>query len=374
LSTDGNRYEELDSLRGVAALSVVINHFSLTFTSSLILKYFGAFGHEAVIFFFVLSGFVLSLGFKNGTKFGYKDFMLKRFIRIYFPYWAAIILMFIVSPIINNHNINMSEWFDSIWTHNNLTISSILNHVILLGSFDAHETLPVIWSLTYEMRISFFIPLMALIILKFSWKHSIIVGITVASLGVTLTDFFEGTNYYFTMYYLFMFIIGSIIAKYRNEIIFFYNGFHLYNKLFLFCIGILCYFGSQRLRFIFSWEEPYREILNDLFATIGSSIFIIFAISSTFASKVLNNTFLKFLGKISYSLYLFHTIVLLTIIHLFYSKMSSTMLIVTSFVFTLILSTIAYYLFEYPSIKLAKKIRINKNIKSFRTEKKILTE
>lgn len=368
------RFEELDSLRGLAALSVVINHFSLTFTSSLVLKYFGAFGHEAVIFFFVLSGFVLSLGFKNGSVLGYKQFMLKRFIRIYFPYWAAIISMFIISSNIYYHNINISEWYDSIWTHNNLTISNIFNHVILLGSFDTHETLPVIWSLTYEMRISFFIPLMALFIIKFNWKQSMIIGLIIASLGVTLTDYFESTNYFLTMYYLFMFIIGSIIAKYHNEIISFYNNFRVYNKLCLFCIGILCYFGSQRLRFIFSWNEPYREILNDFFAIIGSSIFIIIAISSTIASKTLNNTVLKFLGKISYSLYLFHTIILLTTVRLFYSKMSSTMLIVTSLIFTLILSTISYYLFEYTSIKLAKNIKADEKIINLKSNKKIMTE
>ncbi|MEH7247503.1 acyltransferase family protein, partial [Neobacillus niacini] len=74
-----NRLEELDSLRGIASLTVVIHHTLLTlpiflaahqheqinstivkiFTNSPLHIIWG--GHEAVILFFVLSGFVLSL-------------------------------------------------------------------------------------------------------------------------------------------------------------------------------------------------------------------------------------------------------------------------------------------------------------------------
>jgi len=76
-----DRFEQLDSLRGLAALSVVVNHFlnilpgifdnpnDFWFLKYTPLHLFWA-GHEAVIFFFVLSGFVLSLQFfKKKLKF-----------------------------------------------------------------------------------------------------------------------------------------------------------------------------------------------------------------------------------------------------------------------------------------------------------------
>ncbi len=61
------RYEELDSLRGLAALSVFFSHMYLMFNESMVSTFlfeygpFRAFiaGSEAVILFFVLSGFVL---------------------------------------------------------------------------------------------------------------------------------------------------------------------------------------------------------------------------------------------------------------------------------------------------------------------------
>ncbi len=89
------RYEELDSARGLAALSVVFHHFLLIFplffidtfndkTASTVnlLKYsplhvFWA-GHEAVIFFYILSGFVLALPFYSAKKFQYFPYLVKR--------------------------------------------------------------------------------------------------------------------------------------------------------------------------------------------------------------------------------------------------------------------------------------------------------
>lgn len=63
-----SRFDQIDSIRGLAALSVVISHLSLVIPNVYIvqklkntpLHIFWA-GHEAVILFFILSGFVLAL-------------------------------------------------------------------------------------------------------------------------------------------------------------------------------------------------------------------------------------------------------------------------------------------------------------------------
>ena len=66
------RMHELDSLRGIAALTVILDHFVAAYVgtlhglkgpSSRIITYFALHlftaGHEAVLLFFILSGFVL---------------------------------------------------------------------------------------------------------------------------------------------------------------------------------------------------------------------------------------------------------------------------------------------------------------------------
>ncbi len=80
-----NRLEELDSLRGIASLTVLIGHFigvftliqmdtsDLGFSNAInLLKYSPLHiiyaGHEAVILFLVLSGFVLALPYIKGKQ------------------------------------------------------------------------------------------------------------------------------------------------------------------------------------------------------------------------------------------------------------------------------------------------------------------
>ena len=92
------RYEELDALLGIAALSVVLWHFvCATYTipdqsarSFIMSLYFLVHGRAAVILFFILSGFVLSLPFLREPRPGYAGFAVRRICRIYLPYLARV--------------------------------------------------------------------------------------------------------------------------------------------------------------------------------------------------------------------------------------------------------------------------------------------
>src|ERR1700722_11258590 len=96
------RLEYLDSLRGLAAMQVLLGHclgifpifagaegatsnpvvWALIYTP-LHLFWNGA---QAVIFFFVLSGFVLALPYFNHRAPFYESYLVRRFFRIYVPY------------------------------------------------------------------------------------------------------------------------------------------------------------------------------------------------------------------------------------------------------------------------------------------------
>ena len=93
------RYPELDALRGIAALVVVIFHYLVMWHSATLfdtrlgsLLYPLVAGHEAVILFFLLSGFVLALPLLAGDQMPYSRFALRRVLRIYGPYLMALLL------------------------------------------------------------------------------------------------------------------------------------------------------------------------------------------------------------------------------------------------------------------------------------------
>jgi len=108
----------LDSFRGLAAIYVVFSHArwllwegygegyklhpeSYTFFNKFCVAFFGIFrfGHEAVIFFFVLSGFVIhysSSKYLNNEGLNVGLYLYKRFKRIYPPFILAIVLTFLL--------------------------------------------------------------------------------------------------------------------------------------------------------------------------------------------------------------------------------------------------------------------------------------
>jgi peptidoglycan/LPS O-acetylase OafA/YrhL len=89
-----SRLVEIDALRGVAALAVVLFHYTTHFT-----KLFGAsppptisfsMGHYGVNLFFIISGFVIFMTLEKTLR--PMDFVVSRFSRLFPTYWVAIVL------------------------------------------------------------------------------------------------------------------------------------------------------------------------------------------------------------------------------------------------------------------------------------------
>ena len=126
------RLEELDSLRGLAALTVVISHHLIVLPVFFnptnwhghipvnILKYTPLHllfaGHEAVILFFVLSGFVLSLPFHANKQGPYASFVIRRICRIYLPYIVSVAAAVIMCRLLSRGGIpELSPWLNLRW-------------------------------------------------------------------------------------------------------------------------------------------------------------------------------------------------------------------------------------------------------------------
>ena len=92
------RIQELDALRGLAALGVVLYHYTYNYNDlwghpeDFRLSFpWGAFGVEL---FFVISGFVILMTLEQSKNIG--KFVWNRFSRLYPAYWASMLLTFIV--------------------------------------------------------------------------------------------------------------------------------------------------------------------------------------------------------------------------------------------------------------------------------------
>lgn len=147
------RIEYLDSLRGLAALSVVVHHCFLlspvfwaahsrepilnplvwAFTYTPLHLFWD--GPEAVTFFFVLSGFVLALPYFGGRAPFYPSYLARRFFRIYVPYIVVVILSsgLLIFSLSKHPMAGTSEWFTRVWAHP-VDFKEYLNLVLMRGA------------------------------------------------------------------------------------------------------------------------------------------------------------------------------------------------------------------------------------------------
>ncbi|QDY44763.1 acyltransferase [Planococcus glaciei] len=176
------RYESLDSIRGIAALAVVFSHMFIVFPafySALSLQQNNqlivdllAFtplhllwsGHEAVVLFFILSGFVLSLPYLNNRKLVYTNYIVQRVFRIYIPYIVIILFSIILQSFLYTPGgiAGLSKWFNWMWM---LPLSpGLFSHFLFMSGELTHNYNTASWSLVHEMRISLVFPFIVLLI------------------------------------------------------------------------------------------------------------------------------------------------------------------------------------------------------------------
>jgi peptidoglycan/LPS O-acetylase OafA/YrhL len=175
------RLEVLDAVRGLAALVVVFFHIKvmlapITDTLSKPYRLWAKImdhGHDSVVVFIVLSGFVLTLPIVRAGKIqlngGALDYFRRRARRILPPYFAAFLIFVLVgwiwavfTPTLSHHGIAAGE---NPFVTNGTTLWGILSHLVLIHNFNRDWALAVdapMWSVATEWHIYFFFPLILL--------------------------------------------------------------------------------------------------------------------------------------------------------------------------------------------------------------------
>ncbi|QIZ97878.1 MULTISPECIES: acyltransferase [unclassified Leifsonia] len=183
----GHRYRSLDGLRGVAALSVVLYHALLVVpaVSVLYIEKSDATpltpewwlfrtplrlvmpGHEAVLIFFVLSGFVLTLPLLTHRQSPRRilAYYGRRILRLYVPVWGAVAFALLLAVAVPRDPSVGSSWLA---THLPPTFSAVWHDLVLvLGTSNLDSPL---WSLTWEVWFSLLLPVM-FVLLKVARVH-----------------------------------------------------------------------------------------------------------------------------------------------------------------------------------------------------------
>ena len=156
------KLDRLEALRGLAAMYVVVHHTlpSRYYIEGWNIATINRFGQEAVLLFFILSGFVIRYAFAKHPGQSFRDYFRRRFLRIYVPLAAVLALGYLA------RSYDAGQWIDPRPTQ-------LLGNLAMLQDYaDVKPNVPVgtylgndpLWSLAYEWWFyMLFFPVMTLV-------------------------------------------------------------------------------------------------------------------------------------------------------------------------------------------------------------------
>lgn len=347
----------LDSARSIAAMMVMTYHY-LTWTeyANMMRSKVGCVlfnGVDAVAFFFVLSGFVLSYKYiVLGHKLDIKKFYINRLFRL----WPAFFITSI-AIVLKVHFEGLNEF--------SLTDTLFRNKTKLWEELFLPRSHPVYylpaWSLVLELSLSFLLPFF-LVIAQRDRKLVPWLLFAIFIVGNSMQDLFK---------FQFHFVLGLLISCYFFEI----RGESFKNTLwykYRVPILLLCcvLFSLRQIDKIYPLNATYTYVTEYLgitlfhYSAIAAFVFIAAMIHSKRAKKVLEHKALLFLGKISYGIYLAHWIIFTDFFRYWKRIMplppQNNLAYLTVFLIyatcTIIIAIIIHYTIELPFIRMGKRI------------------
>lgn len=329
---------DINGLRAIAVLAVVLYHFNVKFFNG---------GFVGVDVFFVISGFLMTniiIGRTENNSFSLIGFYFDRARRIIpalgiLCILIAILCWFILLPV--DYATLGKHIYSSIAFFSNIVYFNEINY------FDAssdQKWLLHTWSLSVEWQFYIIYPILIMAAFKAGGIKSIKVLLFVGfSLSLISSIYLSYTGMQSKAFYLLhtraweMIAGGAIyfLPEIKNKITqsaIYYAGF------FGIAVSILCFTK-------YTVWPGYLAII-----PVISALFILTAKKN---SPLLDNALFQFIGKISYSVYLWHWPVVVLVSYLSYS---SNLAIVLAIAASFSLGVLSFYMIENPSRKYLKKI------------------
>lgn len=330
------RIKELDALRGLAAISVVIYHLSVSIPK---VSYRFNLGCMGVDLFFIISGFVIFMTIQKCTS--WKDFVVNRFARLYPVYWVCVSLTFL--------SIILIHYIDRIPTPYSNPLIVYLGNLTMLQYF---LKLPNIdgpyWTLIIELCFYCF---MLFLLLTKNLKQIVAISsicLVFVFLNCLYYEYIQ-SNYWLhkiriiipLVNYYPLFLSGILFYKFKN------NPFNFYHFALIFVCYFLqlylfdkCYFNKGVVSF-----KEYFFVLTFIY-----SLFFLYQLDKL---KFIISRPLAKLGEISYSLYLIHSFIgtkILIPLFLTYIELNVLFSFLSALIIVILISHVLNKYVEKPSL------------------------
>jgi peptidoglycan/LPS O-acetylase OafA/YrhL len=326
------RVSALDGLRGMAALVVLFHHCMLlwpgladayrtngkadsglaawlTYTP---LHLFWS-GTEAVYLFFILSGFVLAAPWANGRGPKWRAYYPSRLVRLYLPIWACLALALVLAYVTQRRSVLGASW----WLNEHATSPHGVSDA-LKGATVIHQVgwlNSALWSLRWEVLFSLLLPLYLVLAKRLCRWWPAVLAVLLVLIGVgTYGGFGSSSNLAAYANYLPMFGIGVLMAYVTPQL----REWAARITTRLWVIGLI----TAAVLIDSTWYvapllDGHTRRMAD---AVAQPVAILAAAGVLFivlcwrpAAAACNTTIVQWLGRRSFSLYLIHEPIVVTL-------------------------------------------------------------
>lgn len=334
-----NRILFLDLLRGILSLLIMLYHYDL-WNDYLIVKseFISKIGIYGVSMFYIISGIALYIVYhKKISILELKSFFIKRVFRIYPLLWFTIILYaFLLNKTysFNEYLINFSGAF------------SIIN----LDSYIATGS----WSIGNELFFYLVFPLVLILNKKlhlFLYGFFFLVILIFLLFGFFILDSEQTLAQNWILYInpfhqLFFFISGLVIARITLK----KKPKLKYLLIFIIALGIFIWgpMNESQIAIVTGLNKLFYSLL---------CLLMVYSLAITHnPTNIILEKIFKFIGDISYSVYLLHPIVFWYMATLLKRQEMPYTFVLLCSIITIVISSVVFTILEKNMIKLGKKI------------------
>lgn len=324
------RLSSLDGLRGLAALIVVFHHLSLTYPaiSDMYLDpavqppevgtvtwwlmstpaHLLIAGPEGVVVFFIISGLALALPVLRSETFDWVAYFPQRMVRLYLPVAGAVAFAAILILLVpGNPETASSSWVAGSSYETIEWYRPIIAFDVLFGDAGINNPL---WSLRWEVAFSLALPLF--VVIGVLTRRRWLFALAGAWLLVLLGNF----SYSISLLYLPVFLLGVVLAV-KLDVILAWAGRRSRSSLAALAIGVLLLSAVLLPARWIMWSiNPGAETLFHIassFVVLGALGVVLVAVAWPPASWLLSTPPFRWLGRISFSLYLVHVPIIIAV-------------------------------------------------------------